>query len=157
MGLPSRIILVDDNRSEALLISEAFNDALWNAELEAVASGRALLAALRRHAIKGSPPHLILLDLHIPGESVTHTLASIRATPTCAKMPIILVSTDRPNEAMMRTYEPFGVLRILQKPLDFARTITFVKILRSFLHGTGNISAGGSWQDPDVVERPGGS
>lgn len=149
MSRPSHIMLVDDNSGDLVLFAEALQDLCWNAELETHQSGHGAINSLKNGVLKGWIPDFIVLDYWIPPETCTHTLASIRAMTPLASTPIMVYSSAAPTDCMMRELEAFGVLRVLEKPSDFTGTISLVTILRKFLLGTGNISAGGSWMIPE--------
>ena len=149
MSRPSHIMLVDDNGGDLMLFAEALHDAQWNAKLETHQSGQSAINSLQTSALTGSLPDFIVLDYWIPPETCTHTLASIRAITPFASTPIIVYSSAAPTDSMVRELEAFGILRVLEKPGEYSGTISLVRILRKFLLGTGNISAGGSWMNLD--------
>lgn len=59
-------------------------------------------------------PALILLDLNLPGRSGWEMLASLKANPGTADVPVILVSIDVTREAALQA----GAADVFQKPFD---------------------------------------
>ncbi len=75
-------------------------------------------------------PHLILLDVMMPGMDGPETLAAIRATPGCEQMPAVFI-TARTQSAEVQSLMKPGVLGVIAKPFD---PFELVRQVRSFLH-----------------------
>jgi DNA-binding response OmpR family regulator len=93
VSLP-RILVVDDEPDIAMLIKHALERS-GDATVEVVTSGDAALTAVRN-----APPDLLILDLNLPAVDGTDVCRLIRARPTTATLPIIMLTartaeTDR--------------------------------------------------------------
>lgn len=62
-------------------------------------------------------PDLLLLDCDTPKVDFRATLLSLRARPETARVPVILLSRGAACEQVRRTFAPFGIHWILEKPI----------------------------------------
>lgn len=94
----SFVLLVDDNAGDARLVREGL--ATWQRPPEAshVPTGGQALRFLRHETpFEAAPrPDLIILDLHLPDMSGHDVLASVKAEPELAAIPIVVLSAS-PN------------------------------------------------------------
>lgn len=81
-----RILHVEDDRSLQNLVRVAL-ERLGAYEVHTAADGPAALAAARQFA-----PHLVLLDLDLPGMSGIETLAALRAIDSLGDVPVIFLT-----------------------------------------------------------------
>lgn len=88
-----RILLVEDNPDHALLIEDLLTEGGRTVEVLHAAGGDAALARLARPGEEGLP-HLVLLDLDMPGMDGFETLARIKADPATADVPVVILSTS---------------------------------------------------------------
>jgi CheY-like chemotaxis protein len=72
-------------------------------------------------------PHLVILDLMLPGKDGVEVLAELAREPRTATIPVIVVSAyaghRRAREALQRASQ---VKRILEKPFDIAELLEAV-------------------------------
>ncbi len=108
----TKILVVDDNKTNRLLLSEQLSR--WGAEVEAVANGVSALARLRDPA--GGKWNLILLDSQMPEMSGLDLAVKIQADAMLADVPlVILSSTGAPGE--VGTAPAVGFAGFLTKPV----------------------------------------
>jgi CheY-like chemotaxis protein len=98
-----RVLVVDDNPDHLLLTRRALSAYTNHVELviDTVDSGSEALAYLKQEGDYGDQPrpHLILLDLKMPGMSGFDVLDAIKSDPTLRKIPIVVLSSsDRPED-----------------------------------------------------------
>ena len=87
----SRVLVVEDDRDIAALIVRYLTKAGFAAET--LDTGTTVLPAVRQH-----PPELLILDLMLPGVSGLQICRALRAEPSTAAIPIIML-TARGDEA----------------------------------------------------------
>jgi CheY-like chemotaxis protein len=90
------ILLVEDNPADAVLVAEAFEEARFDCAITVVHDGEqavAFLDALDADASQDCPD-LILLDLNLPKVSGTAVLERLRASPRCAEIKVLIVSSS---------------------------------------------------------------
>jgi signal transduction histidine kinase/AmiR/NasT family two-component response regulator len=105
------VLSIEDNSANTELLSRLFQ--AWHATtLYAASSAYAGIALAQR--IK---PDLILLDLHLPDLPGEEAFALLRAEPTTADTPIVVLSADA-TPGTIRRLHARGAMRYLTKPLD---------------------------------------
>ncbi|MES2329018.1 MAG: response regulator [Bacteroidota bacterium] len=95
-----RILLVDDDVEEYLILNEAFTRLGAGDVLEYAEGGRQALELLNRQfAENGNIPELIVLDINMPALDGPATLALIRADMRFKNIPVVVYSTSiNPND-----------------------------------------------------------
>ncbi|MEO8878432.1 MAG: hybrid sensor histidine kinase/response regulator [Polyangiaceae bacterium] len=132
-GRKKRILLVDDEpRNVAVL--EGFLAPLGH-ELVRALDGRSALALF-----ESSPFDLVLLDLVMPGFEGLDVLAHIRADPSRAHVPIIIVTAHGEREKRIKAIEA-GANEFLEKPVDSAILLARVRTLLELKEGRDELNA----------------
>jgi CheY-like chemotaxis protein/anti-sigma regulatory factor (Ser/Thr protein kinase) len=109
---PRRIVLhIEDNPSNTLLMERILQQRS-DVELVAAAQGRLGLELAREHR-----PALVLLDLHLPDIGGDTVLGQLRADPSTAQIPVIMVSADATAGQAQRLLAA-GATAFLTKPVD---------------------------------------
>lgn len=115
-----QILVVDDDDADALMISEALENAETQASVERVADGREALDYLRREGsyAQASRPDLILLDLNMPRMDGRETLEAIKTDERLKAIPVVILTTSGAELDIVASYEhranayvtkPFGL------------------------------------------------
>jgi two-component system phosphate regulon response regulator PhoB len=126
---PSRLLVVEDEEDLLEVLSERL---VW--EGFAVDSAASLSAA--RSLLAVSEPHLVLLDLMLPDGSGLDFLAEIRATPSRAATPVLILS-GMGEENSARKGLDLGANGWLTKPVGGE---TLVATIEKVLAGGGGMS-----------------
>lgn len=126
-----RILMADDDEDDRLLMQEALEEVNLGNEIDYVEDGEELLDYLRREnkyeSYKNKPyPDLILLDLNMPKKSGSDALAEIKKDVSLRKIPIVILTTSKAEEDIIRTYD-LGVNSFLAKPVDFDDLVSLMK------------------------------
>lgn len=132
-GRAIEILMVEDNPGDVRLTVEALKDAKIANRLHVVADGVAALEFLRRSApYEAAPrPDLILLDLNLPRKNGREVLAEIKSDPALMTIPVVILTTSRAEEDVLRAYSLHANCYIT-KPVDFIQFITIVKTIEQF-------------------------
>ena len=95
-GRPAEIMLVEDNRGDALLAARAFRQAEIENNLTVAETGEKALAMLRREGEYAGLglPDIILLDLNLPMMSGKDVLAEIKTDDVLRHIPVIVLSSS---------------------------------------------------------------
>jgi signal transduction histidine kinase/ActR/RegA family two-component response regulator len=112
-GTCTRILYIEDNPSNIEVVTR-FIKTRPGMRLESVTSGEAGLEAATRDV-----PHLILLDLHLPGLHGDAVLSRLRDSPATAGVPVAVLSA-KAAPFVVRRLRASGVIAYLTKPLDLA-------------------------------------
>jgi CheY-like chemotaxis protein len=91
---PHRIIVVEDNPADTLLLRHALNQQPEAYTLQVLQDGESALAYVRQHCTGAEPePCLIILDLHLPRYDGATVLRAIRAQPELASVRVVVLTT----------------------------------------------------------------
>lgn len=145
-GKPITILMADDDSDDRMLVKEAFEESRLNNDIHFVEDGEQLLDYLFRRGkfahLKGEPyPGLILLDLNMPKKDGREALAEIKAHADLRRIPIVVLTTSRAEEDILRTYD-LGANSFITKPVTFESLVHVVQVLGNY------------WVE--IVELPGG-
>ena len=122
------ILVIEDNPGDVRLIEEALKEGVANGHhVSRAADGIEAQKLLSREGPYASAPvpDLILLDLNLPGIDGRELLREIKATPKLKRVPVIVLSSSKAEEDILRTYE-LNANAYVTKPVqvdDFLRTI----------------------------------
>lgn len=116
-----RILLVDDERENI----ELFNESLAR-DGHVITSASEGQAAL--HKLKAWKPHLIVLDINMPGESGLELIPKIRAATTDEYVGIILVTSNMSTDDVMKGLD-VGADDYLTKPFRPQELIARVRLV----------------------------
>lgn len=135
-GRQIRILMADDDPEDRLLTKEAFEEARLTNELNFVEDGEELMDYLKRrgeYAAEGAAPRpgLILLDLNMPRKDGREALEEIRSDPDLQRIPVVVLTTSRAEEDILRTYD-LGVNSFITKPVTFEGMVTIVQHLANY-------------------------
>jgi len=111
MRIASRplVLIVDDDPVFTLLASETLQQADYDAVVTHTADSAMAAFAARR-------PDLVMLDVELPGASGFDICATLRNTPGCVDLPIIMVTGHEDTESIARAFEA-GATDFINKPL----------------------------------------
>jgi two-component system response regulator len=130
---PAEILLVEDSPSDVLMTREALLSAKVLNNLHVVNDGVEAVAFLRRkgkHA-QAIRPHLILLDLNLPRKSGQEVLAEIKADPALKSIPIVVLTTSKAEEDVLKAYG-LHANSYITKPVDFGAFATVIHSIEKF-------------------------
>jgi CheY-like chemotaxis protein len=130
------ILLADDDEDDRLMTREALLDARLHNDLRSVIDGVDLLEYLRnegRWADKTEAPRpgLILLDLNMPRMDGREALAEIKSDPQLRSIPVVVLTTSRADEDVVRSYD-LGVNSFITKPVTFQGLVDAMKVFSRY-------------------------
>jgi CheY-like chemotaxis protein len=114
---PLRILLVEDNEDDVVMLQEAFAGVPL-VPFTTVRDGEEALAYLRREGKykDATLPALILLDIKMPKKNGFEVLREMKADPALRRVPVIMLTTSSREEDVVRSYAE-GACSYLQKPI----------------------------------------
>ena len=127
------ILLVEDNEGDVRLTREALHEGRVANQLIVARDGVEALAVLRRTgAHAASPrPHLVLLDLNLPKMDGRQVLAEIKADVDLRRIPVVVLTTSKAEEDIVRTYNLHANCYIT-KPVDFEKFVSVIRTIDEF-------------------------
>ena len=130
-NFPVRIVVADDDADDRMMIKDAFNESKLGNPIDFVEDGVQLLEYLRREGsyakFAGQPyPGFILLDLNMPRKDGRTVLKEIKSDPVLHRIPIIILTTSKAEEDIIKTYN-LGVNSFICKPVSFDKLVDIVK------------------------------
>src|SRR5690242_17922365 len=133
---PITILMADDDPDDRMLTQEAFIRSRIAHDLRFAVDGEDLMDYLKRRGRYQDPatsprPGLILLDLNMPRVSGREALEEIQADPELRLIRIVILTTSKAQEDILRSYE-LNVASYITKPLTFAGLVDVVATLGKY-------------------------
>lgn len=127
------ILIADDDPDDRELTRDALTECRLANEVNFVEDGEQLMDYLHRRgrysALAGNTlPGLILLDLNMPRKDGREALKEIKACPELRRIPIVVLTTSKAEEDILRTYD-LGVNSYVTKPVTFDSLVEMIKVL----------------------------
>ena len=139
MDMPKKtliILMADDDSDDRLLALEAMHESRVLNELHFVEDGVQLLDYLRgkedfRDRTLYPMPGLILLDLNMPKMDGREALAEIKADPRLRRIPVVILTTSKAEEDMVKGYD-LGAASYITKPVTFDALVELMRTLGKY-------------------------
>ena len=107
-------------------------------DLHFVEDGEELMDFLKRrgkYENQNTPrPGLILLDLNMPRKDGREALSEIKADPELRSIPIIILTTSKAEEDIVKSYD-LGVSSFITKPVTFDDLVKVAKAIGEYWFG----------------------
>ena len=133
---PITILMADDDPDDREMTREAFVESRLANDLRFVCDGIELLDYLHRRGKYSDPessprPGLILLDLNMPKMDGREALAAIKSEPALRTIRVVVMTTSKAEEDIMRSYE-LSAASYITKPITFAGLADVIKTLGKY-------------------------
>ena len=130
-SLPIRILVAEDDADDRMMIKDAFEESRLGNPVDFVEDGVQLMDYLGRQGeyanFADQPfPGFILLDLNMPRKDGRTALREIKESPILQRIPIVILTTSKAEEDIVRTYN-LGVNSFICKPVTFDSLVEIVK------------------------------
>ena len=130
------ILMAEDDPDDRALMIEAFQQARLQGELRTVKDGQELLDYLYNRGEYGvtetaPKPHLILLDLNLPGLAGHEVLVEIKADSILRQIPVVVLTTSLDRQDIVKSYRA-GASSYITKPQDFDDLIYIIALLGKY-------------------------
>lgn len=135
-GKPITILMADDDRDDCLLVKDAFIESRLVNDLRFVEDGEDLMDYLYNRSkysdVTVAPrPGLVLLDLNMPRKDGREALMEIKADPDLRGIPIVVLTTSKQEEDILRSYD-VGANSYITKPVTFKGLVEVIKSLGKY-------------------------
>lgn len=132
------ILMADDDPDDRMLAKEALTENKLANDLYFVEDGEELLDFLHQRGKfnkdNAPKPGLILLDLNMPKMDGREALRELKSNETFRKIPVIVLTTSKAEEDILRTYE-LGVNSFISKPVTFDELVEVTKQIGRYWFG----------------------
>lgn len=130
---PVKILLIEDESSDTVLIKEAFKDLSFYAKIFSVENGEQAIQYLLQAGeySEVESPDLILLDLNLPKRNGFALLNDLKTSPKFRKIPVIIIATDSSPEVVRKCYD-LQANSFIAKPAKLDDFYDMVKELENF-------------------------
>lgn len=130
------VLMADDDEDDRMLAGRAWKKCRFTNDLVFVHDGEELMEYLRhegKYTEEGTAPRpgMILLDLNMPRKDGREALREIKADPKLRKIPIVVLTTSKAEEDILRTYD-LGVNSFITKPITFDSLVTTLETLGNY-------------------------
>lgn len=130
------ILMADDDPDDRLLAQQAMLEYRVKNGFYFVEDGEELMDFLYHRGKYTDPataprPGLILLDLNMPRKDGREALAEIKADPDLRRIPVIVMTTSKAEEDILRSYD-LGVNSYITKPVTFDSLVDIIKVLGKY-------------------------
>lgn len=132
MGLPLRILFVEDNEGDVALFRAALYESGVPHTIEVKADGEEAIKFVsdidhNRHIV----PDLVLLDLNLPKRHGFDVLAAIRRSTNLSKSPVIVLSSSKEAFEVRRAYD-LQANAYVMKPASLQQVFALAKGISLF-------------------------
>lgn len=119
------ILLVEDDRVDAMTVQRALKDIKVTNRLDIASDGELALAFLRDPANEN--PCIILLDLNMPRMNGIEFLTVAKQDETLRKIPVVVLTSSKEEQDKVHSFD-LGVAGYMVKPVDYQQ---FVEVMRT--------------------------
>jgi two-component system, response regulator len=133
---PGHILLVEDNRMDVELTLDAFRQARFENTVHVAPTGQDALdylfgrdAYADRNAFP--LPHLVLLDLKLPGVDGFAVLREIKSTPLLRRLPVVILTSSQEEGDRAVTYDN-GANSYIVKPVSYSGFLDVVRQIEGY-------------------------
>jgi len=135
-GKPITILYADDDAEDRMLVRDAWAEIRLANQLHFVEDGEELMDYLRRrgqytHLSSEPLPGMILLDLNMPRKDGREALQEIKADPRLRSIPVVILTTSKADEDILRAYD-LGVNSFILKPVTFDSLVEITRTLSKY-------------------------
>ena len=139
------ILMADDDPDDRILTKDALEENRLANDLHFVEDGEELMDYLHqrgKYTAENAPrPGLILLDLNMPRKDGREALAEIKAEPKFKQIPVIVLTTSKAEEDILKTYD-LGVSSFITKPVTFEDLVYVTKAIGNYWFGIVELPVG---------------
>lgn len=142
------ILIADDDDEDRMLARDALNESRLANTVFFVEDGVDLLDFLyQRGPYSNSAPRpgLILLDINMPRMNGFEALREIRRDPDLRSIPVVMLTTSRAEEDIVRSYD-LGVNSFISKPVTFEGLVDVMRTLGRYWFEIVDLP-GNAWDD----------
>jgi CheY-like chemotaxis protein len=128
MGL-REVLLVEDDRVDALLVKKAFRSLKIDNPIHHVENGEEALAFLRNS--ENNRPWIVLLDINMPRMNGIEFLEEARKDDELKHIPVIILTSSVEQRDRIDAFK-FGIAGYMVKPVTYSDMLELVEAIRQY-------------------------
>jgi CheY-like chemotaxis protein len=130
------ILIAEDDEEDRMLARDALEESRLANPIHFVGDGVELLDFLYHRGLYADAdaaprPGLILLDINMPRMTGLEALREIKEDPELRRIPVIILTTSRADEDIIRSYD-LGVNSFISKPVTFEGLVAVMRLLGTY-------------------------
>lgn len=130
------ILLVEDDKMDIELTLDAFQEVRFKNSIQVAKDGQQALDYLfgredYADRTQYPLPHLVLLDLKMPGVDGFEVLRQVKAVPILKRIPVIILTSSKEEGDRALTYD-IGANSYLVKPVSFDGFLEIIKHIEGY-------------------------
>ncbi len=128
-----RILLVEDNKGDQVILQEAFSEAGVSCDLSIVNDGVEAMEFMKKEGRfqDAAKPDMVILDLNLPRKNGHEVLAEMRKTRNLEHIPVMVLSNSRAPNDVCTSYALRANVHV-RKPSGFQGFVDLAKIIKTF-------------------------
>lgn len=128
-----KILLVEDSKSDAVLIQRTLKGSKFLNEIHLVRDGIEASDFLWQKGkyVEAPRPDMILLDLNLPKKNGRELLAEIKADENLMTIPVVILTTSSDEADILRGYQLHANCYLV-KPVNLEQFVEVVKSIEHF-------------------------
>ncbi|MBW8041370.1 MAG: response regulator [Planctomycetes bacterium] len=123
------ILLVEDDRIDAMTVTRALKDLMVTNQLVHTVNGEEALHYLRNQSNR--KPCVILLDLNLPKLNGLEFLRIAKAEDQLKKIPVVALTTSKEAPDIDKCFE-LGIAGYIVKPVDYEKFVEAIRVLELY-------------------------
>ncbi|NTU74142.1 response regulator [Candidatus Roizmanbacteria bacterium] len=120
------ILLVEDDRVDAMTVGRAFKEIGVKNRLDVVNNGEEALKYLRNE--ENDKPALILLDINMPKMNGIEFMRALKEDQRLRRIPVVVLTTSREDQDRIETFD-LGAAGYMIKPVDYNQFVETVRAI----------------------------
>lgn len=133
------ILIADDDADDRMMLKEALEENNFSHDMRFVEDGEELLDYLNQRGKYLTEevlrPNLIILDLNMPKVDGREALSHIKSNVNLKRIPVIVLTTSRAEEDIVRTYD-LGVNSFICKPVHYMDLVVVAREIGNYWFST---------------------
>ena len=129
MNSKKPILLVEDDKVDAMTVKRALRDLNVTNHLDIVGNGEEALAYLKNG--ENREPCIILLDLNMPKMNGIEFLKIIKNMDSLKMIPVIVLTTSKNEQDRIESFR-LSVAGYMIKPVDYMQFVETVKMIEMY-------------------------
>jgi len=130
------ILMVDDDKDDRMITEKALRKNRVVNPITFLQDGEELMDYLKQRGKFGGPgnaprPCFVLLDLNMPKMDGRKALLFIKADPELKKIPVVVLTTSKAEEDIIRSYD-LGANSFITKPVNFDGLVALMETLKNY-------------------------